>query len=128
MINSLSFWLKVSRPGLWFATLWLYLMPTSGLDIWSSYNFWIGFAYETKLLIIGIVAFEVGLLFFAFQEFIFGGILSLALLWLILDLVLIFKTKIYTLQQMKLFGLLSNIVALVTMTYVWYSGCLLQIP
>lgn len=83
---------------------------------------------KTKLLIIGIVAVEVGLLFFVFKEYIFGGMLIMALLWLIIDLFLIFKTKIYTLQQMKLFGLLSNFVAVVSMAYVWYSGCLLTIP
>ncbi|MFT5167690.1 MAG: 4-hydroxybenzoate polyprenyltransferase [Saprospiraceae bacterium] len=283
----ISFWLKVSRPGLWFATLWLYLMPTSGLEIWDSMNFWLGLAYvtfplnfmvygwndindfeidqinprkdsfwfgakgsqqqlaalwkpivlvqiiclpvfiwiiglkmvylylgllfinflynhpryglssrppleilcqigyllvvpfsvwlnevaalpwqtyfylllfafqshlmgevmdiepdrksgrkttatvigmrKTKLLIILIVALEVCLLFVVFKEYIFGGILALSLLWLILDLLFIFKTKTYSLSQMKLFGLLSNIAALVTMAYVWYSGCLLSV-
>lgn len=27
--KQLVFWLKASRPGLWFATGWLYLLPTS---------------------------------------------------------------------------------------------------
>ena len=283
----ISFWLKVSRPGLWFATLWLYLMPTSGLEVWNSINFWLGLAYvtfplnfmiygwndindfeidqanprkdsfwfgakgseqqlanlwkaivivqiiclpvfiwiigikmvylylgllfinflynhpryglssrppleilcqigyllvvpfsvwlnesealpwqtyfylllfafqshlmgevmdiepdrksgrkttatvigmkNTKLLIILIVALEVSLLFFIFREYIFGGMLALGLLWLIADLFLIFKTKNYSLTQMKLFGLLSNLVALASMAYVWYSGCLLNV-
>ncbi len=283
----IRFWLKVSRPGLWFATIWLYLMPTSGLAILDSNNFWLGLFYvtfplnfmiygwndindfeidqhnprkdsfwfgakgtkqqlaslwkailfvqiiclpvfiwiiglkmvylylgllfinyiynhpkhglsskpplemlcqigyllvvpfsvwlnetdllpwqtyfylllfafqshligevmdiepdkksgrrttatvigmkKTKLLIILILAIEVGLLFYVFHEFIFGGILAIGLLWLIIDLVIIFKTKVYTLQQMKLFGLLSNIIAIITMAYVWYSGCLLSI-
>ncbi len=287
MINKLLFWLKVSRPGLWFATGWLYLLPTSQMEIWNSSVFWFGFLYvtfpinflvygwndivdreidlknprkdnywfgakgtkqqleslwkpilvtqllffipfaflegwkmillftgfatinglynlpenglrskppwelacqigyllivpfsillnntaalpwqtyfylllfafqshligeimdigpdrlsgrhttatrfgmkSTKLLIIGIVFLEVFLLFFVFKEFIFGGMLAFGLLWLIIDLALIFKTKIYTVEQMKLFGLMSNIVAIASMAYVWFSGCLLQI-
>jgi len=286
MHAKILFWLKVSRPGLWFAALWLYLLPTSGLDIWNSTNFWLGFFYacfplnfmiygwndindyeidqanprkdsfwfgakgskqqlselwkaiaivqaltipvfiwiigwkmvylylgllfinyiynhptyglssrppfeilcqigyllvvpfsiwlndvdpipwqtylylllfafqshligevmdivpdkasgrkttatligikNTKLLIIGIVGLETSLLFLIFKEYIFGGMLALALVWLIIDLFLIFKTQEYTIWQMKLFGFLSNIVALVSMAYVWYSGCLLK--
>lgn len=285
--QQLLFWLKVSRPGLWFATIWLYLLPTGQMDIWQDYDFWLGFFYvcfplnflvygwndivdqkidlvnprkdtfwfgargtseqlnrlwipilvvnviflpyfiykggpimigvfialglinwlynlpekgfrsappfelmcqfgyllvvpfsillnqsdplpwqtyaylslfaiqshligevmdiepdkksgrkttatvigmrRTKLLIIGIVAFEVFLVFYYFNEYIFGTFLILALLWLIIDLAFIFKTKTYTLSQMKLFAVLSNLVALASMSYVWYSGCLLQV-
>ena len=288
MAKQLLFWLKVSRPGLWFATGWLYLLPTSQMDIWNSWEFWIGFLYvtfpinflvygwndivdreidlknprkdnywfgakgtklqlntlwksialvqlpffilftflqgwkmvliflgfalinglynlpknglrskpplellcqigyllivplsillnettslpwqtcfylllfafqshligeimdiapdrlsgrrttatllgmkRTKFLVILIVFLEVNLLFFVFKEYVFGIMLAFGLLWLIIDLLLIFKTKIYTLNQMKLFGLMSNIVAICSMAYVWYSGCLLQIP
>ncbi|MEL6922871.1 MAG: UbiA family prenyltransferase [Bacteroidota bacterium] len=80
---------------------------------------------KTKLLIIFIVMAEVSLLFFVFQDSIFGGMLLLGLLWLLLDLFLIFKTQRYTLAQMKLFGYGSNGVAFLSMAYVWYSGCLL---
>ena len=41
------FCLKVSRPGLWFQTLWLYTLPTSRLPIWHSPIFWLGVAYIT---------------------------------------------------------------------------------
>ena len=41
------FWLKVSRPGLWFQTLWLYTLPTSRLPIWHSPLFWLGLIYVT---------------------------------------------------------------------------------
>lgn len=287
MIEKISFWLKVSRPGLWFATVWLYLLPTSQMDVWESTNFWLGLFYvtfplnflvygwndmvdqktdalnprkdsflfgargsteqlkslwkpmlfvqllmmpyfiwlagwemlvlfcglafvnwiynlpdnglrskpplellcqlgyllvapfsilvnntvtlplltffylflfamqshligevmdiepdrasgrrttatllgmkKTKLIIIGIVLTEVVILMVCFKELIFGGMLALGLLWLILDLFLIYKTKKYTLNQMKFFGLLSNLVAIVSMAYVWYSGCLLSV-
>ena len=286
IFNQLIFYLKVSRPGLWFATIWLYLLPTSQLtDIWSSIPFWIGFFFvcfplnflvygwndivdreidlvnprkdsflfgargteeqlrklkwaiagvhliclpvllyftdwkmlilyagiliinglynlpknglrsrpplellcqvgyllvapfsilvndlsalpwityfylllfawqshlmgevmdiipdreagrkttatvigiiKTKWLIIGIVVVEVGLLFLVFKDFIFGGMLALGLIWLLLDLLFIYKNKRYTLFQMKLFGIMSNLVAVASMAYVWWSGCLL---
>jgi 4-hydroxybenzoate polyprenyltransferase len=41
------FWLKVSRPGLWFQTLWLYTLPTSRLPIFHSPIFWLGLVYAT---------------------------------------------------------------------------------
>lgn len=82
---------------------------------------------KTKLLIIAIVAAEVSLLFAVYHEYIFGGMLAVGLLWLLLDLFFIYKTKEYTLWQMKLFGIMSNIVAVVSMSYVWYSGCLLSV-
>jgi 4-hydroxybenzoate polyprenyltransferase len=43
----LRFCLKVARPGLWFQTLWLYLMPlTTGAD-WTSPALWLGLLYVT---------------------------------------------------------------------------------
>lgn len=289
MLQKFLFWLKVSRPGLWFATLWLYLLPTSqNLEIWSSSLFWIGFVYvtfplnflvygwndmvdretdalnprkdsfwfgargtkeqlenlwkpmliihtiygllllylvgwkmlgllgafviingaynlpknglrsrpplellcqvgyvmtamfsvfinevenlpwqtylyllffawqshligevmdiepdrksgrkttatilgmrKTKLIIIGIVMTEVMMLVFVFQDLVFGGMLGIGLIWLILDLFFIYKTKTYSIGQMKLFGAMSNVVAIASMAYVWYSGCLLHVP
>ena len=286
MLAKFIFWLKVSRPGLWFATIWLYLLPTSQMDIWSSQNFWLGFFYicfplnflvygwndavdhetdslnprkdsflfgargsiaelkelwkpialvqslffvifiamegwqmlflllgllainglynlpqrglrskpplellcqigyvliapfsilindtaslpwqtyfylflfavqshlmgevmdiepdrkagrkttatligmkNTKMLIICIVIVEIYILLNVFQEWIFGGMLILGLLWLIIDLFIIYKNKTYTLQQMQLLGIFSNVVAIASMTYVWYSACLLH--
>lgn len=81
---------------------------------------------NTKLMIIGIVIFEVFILFYFYHEVIFGGILALGLIWLLLDLFIIYRTKTYTLSQMKFFGLMSNFVAIFSMSYVWYTGCLLQ--
>ncbi len=79
----------------------------------------------TKMLIISIVAIETALLFLVYQDYVFGGMLGLGLIWLILDLTLIYKTQKYTLTQMRLFGWGSNGIALVSMAYVWWSGCLL---
>jgi len=79
----------------------------------------------TKMLIILIVAIETTLLFFIYRDYVFGGMLGVGLIWLILDLFVIYKTKRYTVEQMQLFGVGSNVVALVSMAYVWWSGCLL---
>lgn len=46
LINKALFYLKVSRPGLWFATIWLYLLPTSGQEeLLSTFGFWFGLFY-----------------------------------------------------------------------------------
>ena len=79
----------------------------------------------TKLLIIVVVAAEVGLLVGMYGDVLFAGMLSLFLLWLILDLTVLFGSQRYTLNQMKLFGIGSNLVALASMIYVWWSGSLL---
>ena len=82
---------------------------------------------RTKLLIISIVLVEIGMLFFVFKDFIFGGMLALGLVWLLLDLLFIYKKQTYTVTQMKLFGAMSNAVAIASMIYVWYSGCLVGV-
>ena len=43
----MAFYLKVSRPGLWFQTVWLYLLPTSGMAVLDSPRFWFGLVYMT---------------------------------------------------------------------------------
>jgi len=40
--------LKISRPGLWFPTLWIYLVPFSFQDaFWKEPVFWLGFVFVT---------------------------------------------------------------------------------
>ncbi|MEM8907345.1 MAG: hypothetical protein AAGD05_05815, partial [Bacteroidota bacterium] len=56
MLQQGLFWLKVSRPGLWFATLWLYFLPTSQMSLLHSWPFWLGLVYVTfplNLLVYG---------------------------------------------------------------------------
>lgn len=84
--------------------------------------------YRTKLLIIAVVTAEVLLLVVTFKEYIFGGMLAFGLIWLLIDLFYLFKTKSYTLQQMKLLAKSSNVIAILSILYVWYSGCLLTVP
>ncbi len=80
--------------------------------------------FNTKLLIIGIVCLEAALLIFYFDDIFFGGMLVLAVIWLLMDLFIIFKNKIYTLKEMHLFAYSSNLIALASMVYVWWSGVL----
>ncbi|MEO1269079.1 MAG: UbiA family prenyltransferase [Myxococcota bacterium] len=47
LLERLTFWLKVSRPGLWFQTLWIYTVPLgAGMD-WQTPEFWLGLLYVT---------------------------------------------------------------------------------
>lgn len=40
--------LKISRPGLWFPTIWIYLVPFGNqVDFCNSYLFWVGLFYVT---------------------------------------------------------------------------------
>ena len=40
--------LKISRPGLWFPTIWIYLVPFSNQDqFWKSLPFWLGLFFVT---------------------------------------------------------------------------------
>ncbi len=40
--------LKISRPGLWFPTIWIYLVPFSNqIDFWKTLPFWLGLLFVT---------------------------------------------------------------------------------
>ena len=43
----MKFYLKVSRPGLWFPTIWLYMLPFGGHQFWVEPMFWLGLLYVT---------------------------------------------------------------------------------
>ena len=45
VLDRCIFFLKVSRPGLWFQTLWLYLLPVAGQPRLGSWAFWLGAVY-----------------------------------------------------------------------------------
>lgn len=55
----LFFLLKLSRPGLWFPTIWLYILPLSVSELTSSSIFWLGFVY---------VSFPLNLLVYGFND------------------------------------------------------------
>ena len=81
---------------------------------------------KVKLLIISLMLAEITILFISFREFVFGSVLVFGVLWLLVDALILYKSKTYTLGQMKLFALSSNLIGFVTIAYVWYSGCLVE--
>jgi len=83
--------------------------------------------FKTKLLIIFFISVEVGMLYFVFGDPYFAGLLALGLIWLLLDLFVVYGSKQYSLQQLKLFAYASNAMGLLSMSYVWYSGCLMLV-
>jgi len=77
---------------------------------------------KTKILIMGIVLVEILIMFLVFGEIVFGSFLLGVLLWLILDAFVIFKANRYSLLQMKIFSVGSNVIAIATMIYVYFFG------
>jgi hypothetical protein len=74
-----------------------------------------------------VVGAEVTLLCGVFGDLLFGGMMVGALLWLLVDRFVVFGEGGYTLFQMKLFGVGSNVLALLTLAYVGWTGCLLHL-
>ena len=83
---------------------------------------------RTKILIAVAVAVEALLLVVVYQDYYFGGALALLLSWLGLDVTWLFRARPYTLAQMRVFGVGANALAVLSMGYVWWSGCLLSVP
>lgn len=61
-----------------------------------------------------------------FQEFVLASFLGAFSIWLILDVFILFKDKNHSAKQMKLFALALNILALLSMIWILYSGNLLS--
>lgn len=76
----------------------------------------------TKFLVIGVVLAETLLVWLHFGDWIFGAGLGLFLLWLLLDVFVLYANKAYTMRDFKLLGIGSNVVALLSMIYVWRVG------
>lgn len=81
---------------------------------------------NTKLVMLFILLIEVYILSSWFQDYVLAGFLMVFSLWLILDTFVLFKSKPYSVKQMKLFGLAMNVSAILSMIWILYSGKLLQ--
>lgn len=81
---------------------------------------------NTKFLMIFLLLFESYILYFWFNDIFLSGFLAFFLVWLLFDVLVLFKEKPYSLFQMKLFGLAMNISAILSMLWVLYSGKLLH--
>ena len=75
----------------------------------------------TKFVVIGVVLAETALVWFHFDDSVFGAGLGVFLLWLLLDIFVIYANTEYTIRDFKIFGIGSNLVALFSMIYVWQS-------
>jgi 4-hydroxybenzoate polyprenyltransferase len=45
--NTLAFLIKAARPGFWLTSIWFYLLPLGGRDVFGTYGFWLGVVYVT---------------------------------------------------------------------------------
>ena len=77
---------------------------------------------RTKALIIFLVALEAALLALAFGDLVLAGFLALGLVWLLLDVLVLFKDREYTVAEMRLFGWGMNAAGYISMLWVWYAG------
>jgi 4-hydroxybenzoate polyprenyltransferase len=82
---------------------------------------WLG-RQRAKALIIGLVAFEVALLAFVFGDLVLAAILGLGLLWLLADVFLIYRDHVYTVPEMRLFGIGMNFAGYGTILWALYAG------
>jgi lycopene elongase/hydratase (flavuxanthin-forming) len=46
-LKNLVFLLKAARPGFWITSIWFYLLPLGGRNVFGTYGFWLGLVYVT---------------------------------------------------------------------------------
>lgn len=76
----------------------------------------------TKALIVLLVAIECALLLWVFGDPILAGILAAGLIWLLADIFLIYKDRVYTVAEMRLFGIGMNFAGYGTILWALYAG------
>ena len=76
----------------------------------------------TKALIVALVAFECALLLFVFGDPVLAAILGAGLVWLLADIFVIFKDHVYTVPEMRLFGVAMNFAGYGTILWALYAG------
>lgn len=87
---------------------------------------WIG-RKNSKFLMFLLLMIESFLLWFWFRDIVLATFLFVFAIWLIFDIFLVFKDKPYSKEQMILFGIALNAIAILSMAWVLYSGNLLVI-
>ncbi len=76
----------------------------------------------TKIVIVALVAFECALLVFVFGDFVLAAILAAGLVWLLADLLVLFKDREYTVAEMRLSGMAMNLAGYGTIMWALYAG------
>lgn len=83
---------------------------------------------QTKLLILALVLAELIVVSVWIDAVPLSLMLVAAALWLVFDSLWLFRGRqTYTLREMRIAGLGSNLLALLSAAYVWYSGCLVGV-
>ena len=77
---------------------------------------------RTKMVILALVAFEVALLVFVFGDLVLAAILGVGLVWLLADFFLLFRNHVYTVPEMRLFGIGMNFAGYGTIAWALYAG------
>ena len=75
-----------------------------------------------KLLIVTLLATESALVYAAFGDLAIAGFLAASAAWFLLDAVLLFGARPYSVSLMRLFFLGWNAVAFGSMHWVWARG------
>lgn len=60
-LSDLTFTLQASRPGLWLTSIWFYMLPLGGRNLFSTVPFWLGLLYVT---------FPMGLLLYGWNDYV----------------------------------------------------------
>ena len=60
-LSELIFILQASRPGLWLTSIWFYMLPLGGRNLFGSAPFWLGVLYMT---------FPMGLLLYGWNDYV----------------------------------------------------------
>ena len=82
---------------------------------------------NTKYLMVFLLVTEVFLLSYWFQDYVLAGFLGCFIIWLLIDVFVVYKGKPYSLKEMNYFGILMNIVGLGSMLWILYAGKLLSL-
>jgi 4-hydroxybenzoate polyprenyltransferase len=80
----------------------------------------------TKVAIVVLVATEALMLWQVFGDAVLGGMLGLGVLWLLADLLVLWKDRRYTRTEFTIAGLGMNVAGLVSMAWVLWTGSLLH--
>ena len=138
LIVQLAVWLN-DLPGVpWQAMLYLALFCLHAQLIGEVMDYWpdresgrvtsatvLG-VRPTKALITVLVAAEALMLWLVFGDAVLGGMLGLGVLWLLADLLVLWRDRRYTRTEFTLAGIGMNVAGLVSMAWVLWTGSLLQ--
>ncbi|MGH8048228.1 MAG: UbiA family prenyltransferase, partial [Chthoniobacterales bacterium] len=78
----------------------------------------------SKILLVALLLIEAGIVWRFSSDWLMTSFSLIAALWFLADALLVWRDRIYTTGQMRIFLLGWNAVALLTMPIVWWSGAL----